>query len=348
MLTLGIESSCDESGVALVDSSGVRAELVASQIKLHKEYGGVVPELAAREHLKNLPLLYREIFTDSLKQKDISGVAVTSGPGLKGCLMVGVEFAKGIACSLKVPLIEVNHIEAHIFSVELAKDESNNELKPPFLALIVSGGHTELQLVNSIGSYKLLARTSDDAVGEAFDKAAYLLDFDYPGGAELARLADDYLGGDLYKLPRSLPGECAFSFSGIKTAIARLVKSELIDQELSQQLREQVRARLAASIQENLISNMIDKVKLALQLTGVRQIACVGGVSANRYLRRRLNQIAGVKTFYADFKHCLDNAAMVAHLGRRYLVEKKIFNWGNPAKESLSYEPRPRWRVEEL
>ena len=223
---LGIESSCDESAAAIlqyeIDSSDVHivSEFISSQVALHQSYGGVVPELAAREHLRNLPFVVSEVLDRAkLAVKDLSSIAVSRGPGLKGCLLMGLNFARGLALSATVPLIGVNHIEAHLLSARL----DNPDLEYPFLALIVSGGHTEVHYVPEVGKYELIARTIDDAAGEAFDKSANLLGFPYPGGAALAALAGE-ASSSRFKLPKVMRESEGFSFSGLKTAIALLVR----------------------------------------------------------------------------------------------------------------------------
>lgn len=225
MLVLGIETSCDETSLAILDFKSLKehsllAEEILSQTKVHLEYGGVVPELAAREHLSNLPLLYDKVIKDSgIQETDLDLIAVTSGPGLKGCLLMGLSFAQGLAKGLEKDLYAIHHIEGHI----LAPFLNNKQLNFPYLALVVSGGHTQIVQVEEVGRYKILGKTIDDAAGEAFDKSAHLLGFDYPGGPKLAEFADS-ISYSRFTLPKIMPGSRDFSFSGLKTAISLLIK----------------------------------------------------------------------------------------------------------------------------
>lgn len=346
ILILGIESSCDESGVALLEFSAdsnrarVIGEKLYTQISIHQEYGGVVPELAAREHLTALPLLTDALLKEvgySLSQ--LSAIAVTSGPGLKGCLMVGVDFARGLALATELPVFGVNHIEGHCLVPML----DNPELTFPYLALVVSGGHTELLAVRGVSEYEIIARTGDDAAGEAFDKSANLLGFGYPGGAKLAKLADatrsDAEWSTKYQLPKVMREQSGFSFSGLKTAISLLVKRE--GESLSTR-----RGEIAAAIQESIIEALVDKVTQVVQERDISRIVVTGGVAANRRLRERIGQLStadgsGVRTFFPTLAHCTDNAAMIAYVGGL-----RFTRFGIPSKESLKI--RPRWGLEEL
>ena len=338
MYCLGIETSCDETALALLGKLPggkikILAEEISSQADVHSLYGGVVPELASREHLKALPLLFDILLKKSeIAVNDISLIAVTRGPGLKGCLLMGVNFARGLSLPYKIPLIGINHIEAHIFSVLL----DNPQLTMPFLALVVSGGHTEIVQVEALGRYKLLARTLDDAAGEAFDKAANLLSIAYPGGAKLAALADS-VQTSRFSLPKVMREAEGFSFSGLKTAIALMIeknKPHLLD-------NGQVMAEAAFAVQEAIVDAIDYKIKKAVAQCGIRNIAVSGGVSANRALRAKLNSNKECRVFYAKPEHCTDNAAMIAFLGvQRFEMQEK------QPQEDL--EVLPRWPVETL
>ncbi len=317
MLILGIESSCDESAVSIVrmergTSLSILSEVISSQIDLHRAYGGVVPELAAREHLVNLPKVTGsalELAGISLSQVDL--VSYTRGPGLKGCLLMGDRFAKALAISSGARLRGVNHVEAHLLSPMI----ENTELSFPFLGLVVSGGHTELYLVKGLGKYELIARTIDDAAGEAFDKSANLLGIEYPGGAKLAAMADT-VSGSCFKLPSVMTGT-----QGDKAA-------------------------LAFSIQDAIIAAIIRKVKVAVEDCGIRDIAISGGVSANRRLRVELEGINQVRLFSARRDLCTDNATMIAFLGGLY--EEQIDQGTTIAhafEDDLKLEVKARWPV---
>lgn len=308
MVLLAIESSCDESAVALLEQydSGVvsvRAELISSQIDTHRLYGGVVPEIASREHLKALPVLVKQVVQKADCQlSDLSAIAVTQGPGLKGCLLMGICFARGLAHARRVPLFGVHHIEGHILAPLL----DNPDLQPPYLALVVSGGHTEIIQVDAIGSYRVLARTSDDAAGEAFDKSAHLLGFPYPGGAQLAALADT-VTASRFKLPKVMREAPGFSFSGLKTAVSLLIKKQA--GELEDPL---IRAELAFAIQAAIVDALCFKLKKAIKETGIKTVALTGGVAANSFLRTMVSSLTD--SLYAPhIVHCTDNAAMIGY-----------------------------------
>ena len=310
---LGIETSCDDTGAAVVslaEDGLVQAisEVLSSQTDMHQLYGGVVPELAAREHLSSLPVVISQALDQAgLEIAQLSAIGVTRGPGLKGCLLVGLNFAKAFSLARQIPLIAVNHIEAHIYAAQL----DNPELRPPFLALVVSGGHTEIHVVRALGQYELIARTVDDAAGEAFDKSANLLGFSYPGGAKLAALADTVAGSE-FRLPRVMRKAEGFSFSGLKTAIALLVRQQ------GHQLSDQAaKASLAFAIQEAIVDALIFKLKQAVNRTGIRQIAVTGGVSANQFLRCRLSSWKQVQVYFPELKHCVDNGANTAYLAAK-------------------------------
>jgi N6-L-threonylcarbamoyladenine synthase len=320
MLVLGLESSCDETGLALVEcrsggQSVIVAEVLSSQVKLHEEYGGVVPELASREHLKNLPVLFNELFRQAgCSLADVDAIGVTCGPGLKGCLLVGVTFAQGLSISSSIPLFPVNHIEGHILSAQMHFPE----LVPPYVALVVSGGHTEIILVEGIGRYRCLCRTQDDAAGEAFDKSANLLGLGYPGGAVLASLADSYSGQSRFSLPKVAREIDSFSFSGLKTAISLIVKKH--QQELQED--ESVLGEMAWSIQNAIIDSLVHKTIKALSAENLPLVIC-GGVSANKELRRRL-QAAHGDVYVPPLKHCVDNGAMIAFAAGCHVLQGHV------------------------
>lgn len=335
MLALGIETSCDETAVALLSFSDGNARLiceeVSSQFEVHKAYGGVVPELASREHLRNLPLLLDGVLArGACRLEDLAVIGVTGGPGLKGCLLMGISFAKGLALPSALPLLEVNHIEAHLLAACL----DNPDLRYPFLSLIVSGGHTEIHEVHGLGQYRLVARTMDDAAGEAFDKSANLLGYDYPGGAALAALADSY-GKSEIRLPRVMREAEGFSFSGLKTAISLAVqerKGALSD--------PAVKGSLASAIQEAIVDALIFKLKQAVKKSGIRQISLAGGVSANQCLRRRMGELKGCQAYFPAAEHCMDNAAMVAYAA--------VLRFAAGQRGAGEIQARSSWPVESL
>ena len=331
---LGFETSCDETAVAIynVDDGSVHQELY-SQVDIHKEYGGVVPEIAARDHIVHaLPLLNRLLERSPYALADIDGIAYTKGPGLVGALLVGASLARSMAWALSIPSIGVHHMEAHLAAVMLEQRKPSY----PYLALLVSGGHTLLVQVKALGDYKILGQTLDDAAGEAFDKTATLLGLDYPGGPALAKLAMRGRAGR-YVFPRPMtkkPG-LDFSFSGLKTALAQAI--EVSDGS------EQVRADMALAFEEAVIDTLRIKIERALAQTGLQQLVMVGGVSANVRLRAELEQYfspQGIQVFYPRQSYCTDNAAMVAYLGAARLRAGQ--------SEPLSIKVRPRWSMEEL
>ncbi len=338
MYVLAIETSCDETAVSLLlEENGkvtIVEEEISSQTAVHEQYGGVVPELASREHLSNLPLLADAVMQKSGKRyQDLALVAVTKGPGLKGCLLIGAGFAKGLCLAHTLPMLGVNHIEGHIFAPWLA----TTELKFPYLCLVVSGGHTEIVEVQDLGRYRIVARTIDDAAGEAFDKAANLLGFAYPGGARLAALADAHRpsGKSHFRLPRVMRESQGFSFSGLKTAIALLVKKH--ERELAD---EKVRGDLAWAVQESIVDALLFKLQQALASSNITQVAVSGGVSANRYLRERVTELHGVKAFFPGARHCMDNASMIGYVGLRR------FQRGERSTPDM--DVIARWPVEEI
>ena len=311
MIVLGIESSCDETGVAIYSGEkGLLAHQLYSQIKLHAQYGGVVPELASRDHIRKLPLLVNAALKEAgVDFSDLEGIAFTRGPGLIGALMVGATYSEGLGLALDIPILGVNHMEAHLMAVMLEVDKPSY----PFVTLLVSGGHTQLVLVKAFGDYELLGESLDDAVGEAFDKTAKIMGLPYPGGPELAKLAEN---GDpeRYVFPRPMlnrPG-LEFSFSGIKTKALLTIESAT----------EADYPDIAASFQAALIDTLIQKSLRALKQTGAAALVVSGGVGANQYLRselRRLSELGRFKVYFPRSEFCTDNGAMVAYLGHERL-----------------------------
>lgn len=337
MLVLGLETSCDETAAAILRyespaNFSLLSEEISSQTKVHEEYGGVVPELAAREHLTNLPLILESALAKArISLQEIDVIGVTRGPGLKGCLLMGFTFARGLALARSLPMVGVNHIEGHVFAPFL--DE--HELQLPFLCLVVSGGHTEILEVRGVGRYKLVARTIDDAAGEAFDKSANLLGLAYPGGPKLAALADSVSSSE-YKLPKTMREAHGFSFSGLKTAISLLVRKNAAEMARD----EGVRARLAFAIQAAIVDQLCFKLKQAVKETRIKSVVVSGGVSANRLLRQKVSEIPGVRAFFPRMSHCVDNAAMIAFVAAlRYSAGETM-----PARSEVV----SRWPLESM
>lgn len=299
---MAIESSCDETACAIVKGGReVLANVVASQIKIHEAYGGVIPEIAAREHLEAINVVIDEAFKQAnLKGEDITAFAGTVGPGLVGCLLVGLNAAKSLALAYDKPFIGVNHLNAH-----LAANFIDTELEPPFIALLVSGGHTQIIKASSYSDLEIIGETIDDAVGEAYDKVARLIGLPYPGGPKLDKLAQE---GNPYafKLPEARVGGYDFSFSGLKTAVLRLVKS--FDG------KEMPVNDICASFQECVSSTLFKKVKRALEETGYKQVVLAGGVAANSEIRKKIFSLKdeGYSVYAPIMKYCTDNASMVA------------------------------------
>ncbi len=309
MRVLGIESSCDETGVAVYDSNrGLLAHALHSQINTHIPHGGVVPELASRDHINQLiPLVDQALQTAQINQADLQGIAYTAGPGLIGALLVGACFAKSFAYSLGIPALGVHHLEAHVLAAQM----ENPSLEFPFIALLVSGGHCQLIEARALGQYHLLGETLDDAVGEAFDKTAKLMGIPYPGGAVLAALADQ-CPTTPYRFPRPMmdrPG-LDFSFSGLKThALTTWHKSKQDDK---------ARGEIAKAFQEAVVETLVFKCKRALQESSCTRLVVAGGVGANKSLRRALQdwtQSLGFQVFFPAIEYCTDNGAMVAYAG---------------------------------
>lgn len=334
MLVLGIETSCDETSIALVEDNKIVENLVYSQIEIHKVFGGVVPEIAAREHLKRLPILFVELFQrTTIKPEDVDAIAVTKGPGLIGALLVGISFAKGLALRYGKPLVGVNHIEGHIFANYIAYPE----LEPPFVVLMVSGGHTLILKVEETRGFTVIGRSVDDAVGEAFDKIARLLGLGYPGGPEIDRVAR-HGNPRAFQFPRPKlqDNDYDFSFSGLKTAvlyeIQRLRKRAPSDTE---PLPQEIVADMAASAQEAMIDVLVHKVTRAAQDHGIQKIVIAGGVAANSRLRERLKERTEFQFFLPPLELCSDNAAMIARVGVE-LIKK-----GH--KDDMNLEPEPNF-----
>jgi N6-L-threonylcarbamoyladenine synthase len=334
MLVLGIETSCDETGVALYDTrNGLLGHTLFSQVAMHAEYGGVVPELASRDHVRRLLPLTRQLLAQTGRSvKDIDGIAFTQGPGLAGALLVGASVAASLGFALGVPVIGLHHLEGHLLSPLLATPAP----RFPFVALLVSGGHTQIMKVNAVGDYELLGESVDDAAGEAFDKTAKLLGLTYPGGPALAKLADSG-NPKRFKLPRPMiaNGDLNFSFAGLKTAALTLASRE--------QPTLQNKADIAASFQEAIVDVLVAKASEAMLRTGMDQLVVAGGVGANRRLRERLAQKAsaeGFEVFYPPLDLCTDNGAMIAYAGAQRLVAGVI--------ESRAFSVRPRWELEDL
>lgn len=329
-LLLAVETSCDETAVALLDYSSpldrlprradaLRADLIASQVALHLPYGGVVPEIAAREHLQALPALLSEALRRAGgNAADIGAIAATRGPGLKGCLLVGLSFAKALASSLEVPLLALNHMEGHFYAGEL--NEENLPLDLPALALVVSGGHTMLVLQERFREYRIIARTRDDAAGEAFDKSATLLGLPYPGGPALSALAATGDPGR-YPLPIGMPKDMtSFSFSGLKTAVSRLVDRFAPAGPGLEEVRD-----IAAAVETAIVEALVRKSIDAIDVHRPRTFILTGGVAANRRLRARLTEELGrrgLPFLVPPLRWCTDNAAMMAVLGAR-IIERE-------------------------
>lgn len=329
---LAIESSCDETSAAVAVNGKVLNNIVATQ-SVHENYGGVVPELASRAHQQNIvPVVDEALKNAAISAEEISAVAFTRGPGLMGALLVGTSFAKGLALALNVPLIEVNHMQAHI----LAHFIDEPKPKFPFLCLTVSGGHTQIVLVKSFLDMKIVGETQDDAVGEAFDKVAKMMSLGYPGGPMVDRLAQQG-NPEAFAFPESeMPG-LNYSFSGIKTAVLYFLRDQLKQNE---HFIEENKADLAASVQKTLINMLLQKLRKAARKYKVNQVAIAGGVSANSGLRKRLAEMAGDEgwdVFIPAFEYCTDNAGMIAMAGHYKFLE------GEFVDQSVSALPRMKF-----
>jgi N6-L-threonylcarbamoyladenine synthase len=336
MRVLGFETSCDETGVAFYDSErGLLGHAVHSQVEMHEAYGGVVPELASRDHIRRLvPLLERVLAEAGASMDDVDAIAYTAGPGLAGALLVGASFAAALALARGVPALPVHHLEGHLLSPLLGRDPPAF----PFISLLVSGGHTQLMRVSAVGAYELLGESLDDAAGEAFDKTAKLLGLGYPGGPALERLAETGSAGR-FKLPRPMlqSGDLDFSFSGLKTAVLTAVRARPLD--------AAARADLAAEFQEAVSDVLVAKSLAAVASCRMQRLVVAGGVGANRRLRRRLDlaaQRVGVSVFYPELDLCTDNGAMIAFCGAQRLLA------GAGAAGNGAFAVRPRWPLQEL
>ncbi|WP_339879690.1 tRNA (adenosine(37)-N6)-threonylcarbamoyltransferase complex transferase subunit TsaD [Pseudidiomarina gelatinasegens] len=334
MRVLGIETSCDETGIAIYDTEhGLLAHQLYSQVKLHADYGGVVPELASRDHVrKTLPLIQAALTQANLKSSDIDGVAYTAGPGLVGALLVGSCIGRSLALGWNVPAIAVHHMEGHLLAPML----ENQPPQFPFVALLVSGGHTQLVQVDGIGQYTLLGESVDDAAGEAFDKTAKLMGLDYPGGPRLAAMAEHGENG-VYRFPRPMtdrPG-LDFSFSGLKTFAANTIAST--------DGSEQALANVARAFQDAVVDTLVIKCRRALEQTGLKRLVVAGGVSANQHLRQQLHdftQSIGGKVYFPRTEFCTDNGAMIAYAGAQRLVAGE--------RSDIHIKTYPRWPLEQL
>ena len=338
MLVLGIETSCDETGVALYHRErGLLGHTLHTQASLHGLYGGVVPELASRDHIRRVLPLTRELLAQyACALDELSAIAYTQGPGLAGALLVGAAIGHGLAYALGVPAFAVHHMEAHLLSPLLAPPAPHF----PFVALLASGGHTELVRVEGVGRYELLGETVDDAAGEAFDKTAKLLGLGYPGGPALAKLAEQGRAGR-FRLPRPMraSGDLNFSFSGLKTAVLTLVRERPLD--------ATARADLAAEIEAAIVEVLAAKALAALDETGLTQLVVAGGVGANRSLRERLavdTRKFGGAVFYPAPELCTDNGAMIAFAAAQRLEHSSLITH----HPSLGFTVRPRWALENL
>ena len=339
MIVLGVESSCDETGMALYDTQrGLLAHALHSQVAMHEEYGGVVPELASRDHIRRAIPLLEQVFAEAaLPHSAIDAIAYTQGPGLAGALLVGASVACGLGLALDKPVLGVHHLEGHLLSPLLARDPPAF----PFVALLISGGHTQLMRVDGVGQYILLGETLDDAAGEAFDKSAKLLGLGYPGGPAISRLAE-FGDPGAYTLPRPMlhSKDLNFSFSGLKTAVLTLVKNKIAN------ICEQDKANVARAFVDAMVDVLVAKCLTALKHTGLKRLVIAGGVGANRQLREALNAAAQKKrfrVFYPELEFCTDNGAMIAFAGAMRLQVNQA-----AAKRDYAFNVRPRWPLDEL
>jgi N6-L-threonylcarbamoyladenine synthase len=334
-IVLGIETSCDETGLALYHTErGLLAHALHTQIAMHNEYGGVVPELASRDHVRRVLPLIRAVAKEAgCTLQDVDAVAYTQGPGLSGALLVGASIGCALAYALKVPAIGIHHLEGHLLSPLLSDPAPDF----PFVALLVSGGHTQLMRVDGVGRYTLLGETLDDAAGEAFDKSAKLLGLGYPGGAILSALAQRGTPGR-FKLPRPMlhSGDLDFSFSGLKTAVLTLAHQH--------ELGEQTRADIAHAVQQAIVDVLAGKALAALKQTGLKQLVVAGGVGANQQLRAQLNHAASKnnsRVFYPDLEFCTDNGAMIAFAGALRLQRQG-------GERDYRFDVKPRWDLQQI
>ena len=332
MKTLGIETSCDETAIAIYDSKkGIIGESIYSQIDIHAEYGGVVPELASRDHCAKIVDVLQDALGD-LSIKKIDQIAYTSGPGLLGALLIGESFAQGLSTALNIPLIPINHLEGHLMSPMMEFPE----IKMPFICLLVSGGHSMIVDVKDKGQYEIIGQSQDDAVGEAFDKVAKLLDLPYPGGPYIERLALEGRS-DAFDFPRPMinSDDLNMSLSGLKTSVLYTV------QKISN-MTEEIKSDIAASFQQAISDVLVAKIKKSIETTGRREVIIAGGVAANKFLRsefKKLEELHNIKVYYPDLKYCGDNAAMIAFVGS--MMKPSIEN-------DRSSSARARWPLDEL
>jgi len=352
MRVLGIETSCDETGVAIVDTApweagepagkGLLGQALYSQIAMHVDYGGVVPELASRDHIKRvIPLINQTLKDSNTSLREIDAIAFTQGPGLAGALLVGASIAKGLALSLNKPVLGIHHLEGHLLSPLLA---THANIQFPFVALLVSGGHTQLMEVKAVGEYTILGETLDDAAGEAFDKTAKLLGLSYPGGPAVSKLAEI---GDAaaYQFPRPMKhsGDLDFSFAGLKTSVLTQVKKLKAQ---GDDFFETQKASIARGFVEAIVEVLVSKSIAALKQTGHKTLVVAGGVGANTQLRKGLESActqAGYSVHYPPLELCTDNGAMIAFAGAMRLRK-------NPqlAKKDWGFDVRPRWPLDQL
>ena len=333
MYVLGIETSCDETGVAIYHTEqGLINHLLYSQVEMHSEYGGVVPELASRDHIRKLvPLIKQSLQESRLKSTDINGIAYTAGPGLMGALLVGAATARSLAWAWQIPAIVVHHMEGHLLAPMLEE----NPPEFPFIALLISGGHTLLVRVEGIGHYQLLGESLDDAAGEAFDKTAKMLGLGYPGGPKLSALAEH--GKPQIKFPRPMtdrPG-LDFSFSGLKTFTLNTINAS--------EKTGQDKANVAAAFEQAVAETLSIKCKRALQQTGLKRLVVAGGVSANKQIRSFLTEMAAkeqAQIFFPRLEFCTDNGAMIAYAGCQRLIAGQ--------QQGLEIFARPRWPISQL
>lgn len=343
MIIIGFESSCDETGVALVSTKhGLLAHALYSQIAMHREYGGVVPELASRDHIRRVVPLTRQALAEAgLEYSDIDAVAYTAGPGLAGALLVGASFASSFAWARQLPAIPIHHLEGHLLSPMLADPAPDF----PFVALLVSGGHTQLMRVDGVGQYELLGETLDDAAGEAFDKTAKLLGLGYPGGPELSRLARQG-NAQAIALPRPMlhSGDLDFSFSGLKTAVLTRVKAI---RQADGVLNAQDQADLAAATESAIIDVLATKAINAMKQTGLTSLVVAGGVGANQPLRTRLQSAMhalGGKVFFPPLELCTDNGAMIAWAAAQRVQAGLV----DLSERNAAFAIQPRWDLRDV
>ena len=339
MIVLGVESSCDETGIALYDTErGLLAHALHSQVAMHEAYGGVVPELASRDHVRRAIPLLEQVLADSGESvSSIDAIAYTQGPGLAGALLVGASVANGLALALNKPVIGVHHLEGHLLSPLLAAEPPEF----PFVALLVSGGHTQLMRVDNVGEYTMLGETLDDAAGEAFDKSAKLLGLGYPGGPAISRLAES---GDpsRFELPRPMlhSKNLDFSFSGLKTAVLTLVKKQ------EGTMTETIRAAIARAFVDAIVDVLVAKCLAAIKQTGMKRLVIAGGVGANAQLRKALNEAAvkrRFEVFYPDLALCTDNGAMIALAGAL-----RMARYPQAARFDYGFNVKPRWPLDAI